>query len=189
MKRPSFLEGAYIGIIASIAGSTIFTALGWFMSSANVMQLVVTLMSFAYMLYLLSRSQEKLGRIVVFTTWCVITGAAWLISLPLIIFILAQISMLWLIRSLYFYSCIVSALIDFSVTVMSFTVAIGAGLHTSSLFLGFWCFFLFQALFVFIPARIAKKSAPQPFTPLRKDTFATAHRSAEAALRKLSSTT
>ncbi|MFK7795634.1 MAG: hypothetical protein AB8B89_09810 [Gammaproteobacteria bacterium] len=187
MKRPSFFEGAFIGIIASIFGSTIFTTFSWFISSANVMQFVITLISFAYLIYLLSRSQEKLGRIIVLACWCVVTGAAWLISLPLIMFILTQISMLWLIRSLYFYSSIVPALIDLSMTAISFSVAVATVFHTSSIFLGFWCFFLIQALFVFIPVRISKNPTSQSLTNTTTDNFNKAHRSAEAALRKISS--
>lgn len=188
MKRPSFFEGAFIGIIASIVGSTLFTTLSWMIPSATVMQLVITLIGFTYLIYLLSRSQEKVGRIVVLACWSVITAATWLISLPLVMIILTQISMLWLIRSLYFYSSIVPALIDLSITGISFTVAIATVFHTSSVFLGFWCFFLIQALFVFIPARISKKSANQPLTNIPKDSFNVAHQSAEAAIRKLSST-
>ena len=139
------------------------------------------------MVYLLSRSQEKIGRIIVFTTWCVIATFAWVISLPLMLFILIQVSMLWLIRSLYFYSSILSALIDLGITGTSLVVAIGAGLYTNSLFLGLWCFFLTQALFVFIPARISKKSSKISLKLKREDSFSAAHHSAESALRKLSS--
>ncbi len=189
MKRPSFFEGVVVGIIASIAGSALFATLTWLMSSTHVLELIVTAISFAYIVYLLTRSHEKIGRIVVLTVWSVIAALAWFISLPLILFVLVHITMLWLIRSLYFYSSIFPALIDLGLTGLSLAVAIWAGMHTGSLLLSLWCFFLTQALFVFIPASMARQSSTQHFTPERGDSFESAHRSAEAALRKLSSLT
>jgi len=41
-------------------------------------------------------------------------------------------------------------------------------------------------LFVVIPARMSSQSQTQHFTPEREDPFECAHRSAEAAVRKLS---
>jgi len=189
MKRPSFFEGVVVGIIASIAGSALFATLTWLLSPANVLELIITAISFAYIVYLLARNHEKTGRIVVLTAWSVIATLAWVLSLPLTLFVFVHVAQLWLIRSLYFYSSILSALIDLGLTGLSLAVAIWAGMHTSSLFLSIWCFFLIQALFVLIPARMTKQSSTQHFTPERRDSFECAHRSAEAALRKLSTLT
>ena len=187
MKRPNFFEGVVVGIIASIAASALFATLTLLFNPTNVLELIVTAISFAYIIYLLARSHEKTGRIVVLTAWSVIATLAWLLSLPLTLFVFVHVALMWLIRSLYFYSSILSALIDLGLTGLSLAVAIWAGIHTSSLFLSVWCFFLIQALFVAIPARMSRQSSTQCFTPEREDPFECAHRSAEAALRKFSS--
>ena len=186
MKRPDFFEGVVVGIIASIAGSVLFATLTWIMFPANVLELIVTAISFAYIVYLLARSHEKTGRIVVLTGWSIVATLAWALSLPLTLFVLVHVALLWLIRSLYFYSSILSALLDLGLTGFSLAAAIWAGAHTSSIFLSIWCFFLVQALFVAIPTRMNRRSSSHHTTPERENTFECAHRSAEAALRKLS---
>jgi len=186
MKRPNFFEGVLVGIIASIAGSALFATLTWLFSPANILELIVTTVSFAYIVYLLARSHEKTGRIVVLSIWSIIATLAWLLPLPLTLFVFVHIALLWLIRSLYFYSSILSALIDLGLTGLGLAVAIWSGIHTGSLFLSIWCFFLIQALFVAIPARITRQSPTRHFTPGCEDPFECAYRSAEAVLRKLS---
>ncbi len=190
MKRPNFFEGVVVGIIASIAASALFTTLIWFFSSANVLAFIVTVISFAYILYLISRSPEKTGRIVVLTAWSIIATLLLLLPLPLTLLIFVHAILLWLIRSLYFYSSLLSSLIDLGLTGLSLAVALWAGIHTNSLFLSTWCFFLMQALFVVIPTRMTKQTTTQTInqtiTPEREDAFESAHRSAEVALRKLS---
>ncbi len=186
MKRPDFFEGAVVGVIASIVASALFTTLVWVFNPDNVLELIITGISFGYILYLLARSHEKTGRIVVLTAWSIIATLVWMLSLPLMLFIFVHVALMWLIRSLYFYSSLLSSLIDMGLTGLSLAVALWAGMHTSSLFLSIWCFFLIQALFVTIPARMNKPTTTQLITPEREDAFESAHRSAETALRKLS---
>jgi len=186
MKRPNFFEGVIVGVVASITASALFATLIWFFNPATVLELIVSGISFGYILYLLTRSHEKTGRIVVLTAWSVIAMLAWMLSLPLTLFIFVHVALLWLIRSLYFYSSLLSSLIDMGLTGLSLAVALWAGMHSSSLFLSIWCFFLIQALFVIIPTRMNKPATNQLITPDRKDAFESAYRSAEIALRQLS---
>ena len=99
-----------------------------------------------------------------------------------------HIGLIWLVRSLYFYASVVSALTDLGLSGLALAAAVWAVTHTGSLFLAIWCFFLVQALFVAIPHALSGKAAPgiQPAAD-RDDRFERAHRAAEAAVRKLSS--
>jgi len=187
MKRPSFFEGVLVGLIASIVGSALFFTLNVFLPFTSLVELIITGISFAYLIYLLARSPEKVGRLVVLSAWSIIAVISWMMSLPLVLFILVHVAMVWLVRSLYFYASILPAITDLGLTALSIVVGIWAGWHTESILLSIWCFFLTQALFVFIPSRKAKQTATQSFTPNSDDPFASAHRSAEAAIRKLSS--
>lgn len=187
MKRPSFFEGVAVGLIASIAGSALFFTLNVFLPFTSLVELIITGISFAYLIYLLARSPEKIGRLVVLSIWSVIATISWIMSLPIVVFVLVHVAMVWLVRSLYFYSSILAAMTDLGLTGLSIAVGIWAGWHTESVLLSIWCFFLTQALFVFIPSSKAKQAATQTSSSNSEDAFASAQRSAEAALRKLSS--
>ena len=80
--------------------------------------------------------------------------AIWLIEPPLLHYALIHLTSLWLIRSLYFHASILSTLLDFGVIALGLAVALWALIHSGSLLLSLWCFFLVQAVFVAIPGRI-----------------------------------
>jgi hypothetical protein len=98
----------------------------------------------------------------------------------------AHLGLIWLIRSLYFYSSLISALADFGLVLFGVASAIWAVLQTGSLSLSVWCFFLVQALFVAIPNAWKRSSKPGIVSKSTQDPFQSAHRTAEAALTKLS---
>lgn len=186
MKRPGFFEGVLVAVVVSVAASAIFTSFRWLVGSGE-MELIITAISFGYLLYLLARSSEKTGRIVVSMTWFVFAALLYFLSPSLVVFVLVHVAVLWLVRSLYFYSSVLSALTDLALNIVSLVVGVWAAVHTNSLFLCIWCFFLLQALFVFIPARFDGQVRKRTFTEEHENTFEHAHRTAELALRKLSS--
>lgn len=187
MTRPGFFEGLLVALIASILASSMFTGVSWLFGTTGTLELMISVISMAYLCYLLFRCQEKAGRIVVFILGSVITFGLYLLPVPLLLLILCHIAMCWLVRSLYFYSSVLSALIDLGLQGLSLLAAVWAGMHSNSLFLGVWCFFLLQALFIFIPPRICRSARSQQNIRTKGDQFEQAHRHAEAALRRLSS--
>lgn len=187
MKAPTFFEGALVAICASVAGSAVFALLTWVLARIHVLELVITVLCFAYVIYLLARSRERVGRMTVVAVWSIITLVMWLLSLPLPLFVLIHVGMIWLVRSLYFYASVLPALVDLALNGLSLAVGIWAGMHTHSLFLAIWCFFLIQALFITIPSHMRGQSDKRYSGTDGTDPFEQAHRSAEAALRKLSS--
>ena len=86
MKRPTFIEGVWVAIMASIAGAAVFTVLASFFSGGAVLRWVITGIALCYVLYLLSRSSERSGRVAVLTLWLIAVAAAWFLapSLPLL---------------------------------------------------------------------------------------------------------
>jgi hypothetical protein len=109
----------------------------------------------------------------------------WFTHPPLLLYVCTHLGILWLIRSLYFYSSALSALADLGLNGLGMAAAIGAITRTGSLFLGIWCFFLVQALFVLIPRNINRKSGTAQDGQQHEDRFQHAYRVAQAALRKL----
>lgn len=189
MKLPTLFEGIALALVASISGSAVFLTLTTLFSAAGVFRLLIAGLCFAYVLYLLARSSEQTGRITVISVWFVVAATAWIFAPSLLIYILIHLAMIWLVRSLYFYSSVLSSLADLGLTGLAMAVAVWAWSVSSSLFLAFWCFFLVQALFVMIPRQFARPVNTHGSLSISEDGFERAHHAAENALRKFTSST
>lgn len=187
MKQPTFPEGVSVALAASLAGGVLYSAMGAVFPGIPVLRLLIAGISLAYVVYLLSRSPERVGRITATAAWLLIAGVLWFTQPPLLLYVFVHLGALWVIRSLYFYSSTLSALADMGLNGLSLAAAIWAVTRTGSVFLGIWCFFLVQALFVFIPKSVGRKPGAVRACHEREDRFQHAYRSAEAAVRKLSS--
>lgn len=184
MKRPTFLEGAFLALIAAVAGTAVYSALDWILPAQSALRLVATGLGAAYLIYLLGRSTERVGRVTVTSLWLAVSGLLWLLSPTLSFFLAAHLAMGWAVRSLYFHQGLLAALADLGLGVLALTASLGAYLHTGSLFLSLWCLFLVQSLFVFIPSRLP---AGTDIHESEEDSFRRAHQTAEAAVQRLSS--
>jgi len=186
MSKPTFLEGIGVALVASLAGSVVFTALAPAFAGAAVLRLMVAGIGLGYVLYLLRRSRERVGRVSVVALWGVVATGLWLLHPPLSLYLVAHIGLIWLVRSLYFFASALSALADLALSGLSLAAGVWAAEHTGSLFLAIWCFFLLQALFVAIPQELRRKPLTRALDAGGDDRFERAHRVAEAAVRKLS---
>lgn len=187
MKQPTFSQGVAFALAASLLGSTLYSVFSSAFPAPTVLRLLITGIGLAYVLYLLSRSRERVGRVTVVVGWILIAAVAWFLAPPPLLFLLVHLGLLWLIRSLYFYSSVLSALADLGLNGLSLVATIWAAGQTGSMLLSLWCFFLVQALFVTIPTRWRRGNRGTPVRPDNADRFRHAHRAAEAAVRKLSS--
>ena len=187
MKQPTFLEGIAIALITSVVGSIFHTALTPLLDPDSVARLFIAGTSLAYVIYLFKRSREHIGRTVTMTAWLLISCIGWLSALSLTLYLLIHIGLVWLIRSLYLRSGILPALADLGLNGLALAAAFWAAVQTGSVFLTIWCFFLVQALFVFIPTELTQHSSSSSDDRVKEDRFQHAHRIAEAAVRKLSS--
>jgi len=185
MKPVSFFEGAGVALAASLIGSVLFIGLAS-LFGGGLLRLLVTALAFAYLVYLLARSQQRVGRLSVIALWLLISLAGWLLVPSTLAYLALQLCLIWLVRSLYYYHSVLSALLDLGLTGLSLLAAIWAWHNTHSLSLSLWCFFLVQALFVLIPRRFSGKQASAP-AATQDDRFDRAHRAAQAAVRKLTS--
>lgn len=184
MKPVSFFEGAGVALAASLGGSVIFIVLAGLFGAGGLFQLLVTGLAFAYLVYLLLRSPHRVGRLSTLALWLLVSVIGWLFVPSTLAYLAMQLCLIWLVRSLYHYHSVLSALLDFGLMALSLLAAIWAWHSTHSLFLSLWCFFLVQALFVLIPRRFSGRQAP---AATQDDRFDRAHRAAQAAVRKLTS--
>lgn len=185
MKRmPTFFEGVWLALLAALAAEVSFWGLRMFLPTGEVLRLLIAGLGTVYALYLLRRGGERAGRVVMAATVVLTAGFAIVYPPPLPLFALSFLGLIWLVRALYFHDRLSALLADLALNGLALAAAVWALRRTGAVFPGVWCFFLIQALFVAIPgaARAASGAAGG------EDRFRRAHRAAETALRKLSST-
>jgi hypothetical protein len=187
MKQPTFPEGVAVALAASLAGGAAFNALDLIFPGTSPLRLLIAGISLVYVIYLLGRSPERVGRVMTIAAWLTVAGVLWFTQPPLPLYLCLHLGAIWLIRSLYFYSSMLSALADLGLNSLALSAAIWAITRTNSVFLGLWCFLLVQALFIVIPKQAFRRSAANRAGQADTDRFLHAYRNAEAAVRKLSS--
>jgi len=186
MKRPVFTEGVIVALAVSLFASFMYAVLAWFLSATGILQLVISFSGLLYVIYLVARSTEKSGRIVVVSGWILIAGFIWLADIPLALFCLVHAVMIWLIRSLYFYSSLLSSILDSALIISGLILSTWAFYQTNSLFMSLWSFFLVQALFTIIPVRRDAVTFDSISVINNNDGFDLALKNANEALKRLS---
>ena len=186
-RMPSLGAGLGAALVLSACGAALLAATTPLLGPGTALRAVIALLGLAYVLYAVGRSGERVGRVTTIVGWIVIASAAWLAGLPLAGFVLVHLGLVWLVRSLYYYSGLLPALADLGVTALGAAFAVWAAQRSESAWLVLWCFFLVQAFHVLIPASLTQRGGVSPAAT--DDAFARAHRAAEAAVRRLSSST
>ncbi len=183
MKRPTFLEGVGVALVASIVGGVLYAVLALLFGWESLLRALIAGLGLAYILYLLNRSQARVGKVTVVSFWLAGAVALWLLHPPFTVYLFFHAGAVWLVRSLYFYGGLIPAVLDLALIAFGLVAAIWAVIGTGSMFVALWCFFLCQALFTGIP-RILRPKRPEPASDAP---FERAHRAGQAALRALSS--
>ena len=185
MKRPSFFHGVIVAAVLGFFASAIVATLTPFVGLGAVIRLVIPALALAYLLYLFSRSTERVGRVTTLSLWGALAVITWWIAPPLPFYLLIHVGSIWLVRSLYFYSGVMPALMDLGISTLSVSATVWAISRSGSVFLATWCFFLVQALFATIPKTIKSRRAASKSTATDNETFTNAKRNADKALRQL----
>jgi len=185
MKRPTFFHGVIVAAVLGFFTSAVIATLTPFVGLGTVVRLVIPALALSYLLYLFSRNGERVGRITTLVLWTTLTVATWWFEPPVVLYFLIHVGAVWLVRSLYFYSGVVPALLDLGLSALSVSAAVWALTRSGSVFLATWCFFLVQALFVVIPPTVQRKAATVKDDHVVNDDFERARKRADAALRQL----
>lgn len=185
MKRPSFFHGVIVAAVLGFFASAVVATLTPFVGLGAVVRLVIPALGLAYLLYLFSRSEERVGRVTTLSVWSALAAVTWWVSPPLPLYLLVHVGAVWLVRSLYFYSGLVPALMDLGISALSVSATVWAITRSGSVFLATWCFFLVQALFVAIPPTAQRKQNARQNTTAASENFELARRQADHALRQL----
>ena len=185
MKRPTFFHGVIVAAVLGFFASVVVATLTPFVGLGAVFRLVIPALAFAYLLYLFSRSEERVGRVTMLAAWIALAAVTWWLAPPLPLYLLIHVAAIWLVRSLYFYSGVMPALMDLGLSALSVSATVWAITRSGSVFLATWCFFLVQALFVMIPPAVKRNQNAQRDTAAESKNFEHARRQADQALRQL----
>jgi hypothetical protein len=183
MKNVSFFSGVIAALVLAAAGSALFSTLTPLFGGAWVLRCVVSLLTLAYLLYLLRRSSARIGRVTVFTLALIVIAASLYWQPPLAPYCLLHVGLIWLVRCCYFHNSLTRALADLGFCVMAFAAAVWAAERSGTLFLALWCFFLVQSLV--LPVLESGFAGGAGTSPGDVEAFRRARRSAESALRRL----
>jgi len=185
MKRPTFFHGVIVAAVLGFFASAVVATLTPFVGLGAVVRLVIPALGLAYLLYLFSRSQERVGRVTTLSLWSALAAVTWWAAPPLPFYLLVHVAAVWLVRSLYFYTGLLPALMDLGLSALSVSATVWAITRSGSVFLATWCFFLVQALFVAIPPAVKGKQKRQRRPVVESENFDQARRQADQALRQL----
>jgi len=188
MGKTSLWHGMLAACCLSAVSVPLLLGLQWLGGSRAMFMVVLGL---AYVAYLLAISPSRRGRFVLGLGSAVILLGACLVNPVSVVIGALVIGLIWLVRSVLFYTGILPALWDGGLCTLSAVCAIGTGVSTHRLWLAVWVFFLLQALYVYIPQRFAQGPygagrSPEPSeSASQSDAFARAHRAAEEALQAM----
>lgn len=190
IQPPGIINGIIIALVISLIAAIASLVLSGLIHQSTLFSMVLYTATLIYLVYLLKNSNSRLGRVVVISSWAVISLACWLFEVPLIAQVLNQAGSIWLVRSLYFHSSLISSLVDAGLVGIGLAASAWAMVNTGSLTTAVWSFFLTQALFCWIP-ELSRKPASQLsrsqslHSQTAQSSFQSAHRVALDAVQKL----
>ena len=185
MNHPEFLNGVGAAVILAVLGSICTTVAVPMIGLSASYLLLIPALGLAYIVYCLSYTRETVGRATVLGLWLALAIAAWLLEPSPGVYLLLHVAAIWLIRSLYFYSSLVSTMLDLALNAIAVAAAVWAFIHTGSTFASIWCFFLTQALSGAIPAIVEGSKSKSRNHSYQSENFQRARKTAEAALQQL----
>jgi hypothetical protein len=179
--RPGVMGAAIVGLVLAFIGSVLQTIIP--AGSGLTVEALTSLLTGIYVLYLLSQTSERTGRVTSFLVWSATTVALTLSGCGLTAMLVSQVLMISALRALYFHNGVLPVLLDGALSFFALAAAVWAFVHSGSLFLAIWTFFLVQAAFVLIPAcRSGDLSAGSTHSD---STFTQSHRAADQAINRL----
>ena len=181
MKPDTFWRSVVLALVISVVVAMVNGVLAQLVDRGTALRLSIVLASMFHVGALLASSPIRSGRVLAVLAWLALTGLLWMFDPPLGSWLLMITAFSWLLRSLQRYESLLSAGLDGLISAFSMVAAISAALHSHSLFLSLWCYFLVQSLHVCVPQRSADR---EPASGSDRD-FDASLRSAETALRQL----
>jgi hypothetical protein len=184
MKPRGFFNGVTVGALLALAGAIGYAGLAPVIGGHLAARCLVAALGGGYVLYLLTGSGQRIGRLAVVATWLGITVSVAMLTPALPAALITQTVLISAVRTLYYHARVLPGIADLLLSAFALSAAVWAGTGTGSFFLSAWSFFLVQALFVAIPARFPGRQRASGANA-GNDAFGRAFRTAEAAIRRI----
>jgi hypothetical protein len=184
MSARGLLGGVALAALLALAGAIGYAGLATLFGPRIALSCLVVALGGAYVLHLLGRSQDRVGRIAVFAAWLAITLGVALFAPGLTAALITQTLAISLVRTLYHHGAVLAGLADLVLSAFALSAAMWASAETGSVFLTTWSFFLVQALHIAIPTRFSR-AHEEAERDGGEDPFSRAARTADAAIRRL----
>src|SRR4051794_16677685 len=159
MQRPTLLEGVLVALVLSLLAAPLVALLHSLIGSLLAWNAVVVAMAYTYICYLLVQRGRTSGRVTLGLLALIVLLAGIVLDLRLTSMLLLCMALIWGIRSFAYSRSLVSAVLQGVVCVLGCGAALTVYGHSGSLALAIWSFFLVQAAFVLIPARLTQRPA------------------------------
>jgi hypothetical protein len=185
MKTTGIINGIVFAILVSLTAGVANVLLTGLVTKITLFNLLLNATTLAYLIYLLTHSSARAGRVAAISVWAVASLVCWLLEVPLIDQVYIQVGIIWLVRSLYFHASIFAAMLDFGVISVGLAASAWAMVNTGSLAIAVWSFYLTQSLFCSIPDFARTESSDVNAPQSGSASFQSAHRVALDAVRKL----
>ncbi len=158
----SYFQHLLLAAVLSLIGGMLLVLLPLWMEASAAATWTLGVLSIGYILFVLVRSEEHRGRIIVASAAAgVLLGT----SLVSSVFVVACVSLLLVsvTRALYHYPSVGGLFVDLTVTGLGAGFAVWAFASTSSVVISLWCFFLAQSLTFWIPTTVQQRSTQLSF--------------------------
>ena len=181
MNRFSFFRNIAAALVLSSAGAALHVVLQILLGPADALRIALLVTALGYLAFLLHQLRPPFGVALTIAGGILLALLLLVVNPSLPLWLCVLPGALWLLRCALRYGSLAHCALDAVINGVAWCVGISVVLHTHSLWLGLWSYFLTLAFCVVVPAR---QSANTP-TLNALSAFQLARSSAERALLRL----
>lgn len=184
MNRPTLIQGVGTAILISALAFAADRVLNALAGGDPTPKGIAALALAAYLITLAGKNRGRAGGITLGLLCVLLLGLGYLSGATVSGMVVGGAVLIWLVRSMTFYSSLIAAAADALIGLLALGAAAWAVSAGGGVVALLWCFFLVQALHAMIPSRVGPK-----VTRHRRasggDRFSRAHGAAETAIEAL----
>lgn len=181
MNAFSFFRNVVAALVLSTVASAVHGALQPFVGSADALRVSLLITVLGYLAFLLQQLRPPFGMVLILAGALLTSFALLLFNPPLLVWLGMLAAMLWLVRCVLRYQHLTHCALDALINALAGCVGLSVLLHTHSLWLGVWSYFLALAFCALLPSRQQASTESHSYF----SSFQQARSSAESALRRL----
>lgn len=176
MKQPTLLKNIGIALLLYVVSAIINLVV------LHGTPLLITLTTSLFLGYLIYNSPRTAGKLILIVSCMLILTVSFIFSIEISSLLILCVALIWLVRSILYYSSVVAVLLDAGLCLIGLVFAGWTFISSGSTAAAIWSFFLVQSLQVLIKH---KKDHSQQTGFVENDKFNNAYQTAESVLGQL----